>query len=95
MRLLGARQPGRPPAQGRLLADRPRDPLPTIPVPLRPEDGDARLDLRALLDRIYDESGYEDHLYKHEPDPALSGDDATWARLFIPPPPAADSNGGP
>jgi hypothetical protein len=65
-----------------------RDPLPTIPVPLRPEDGDARLDLRALLDRIYDESGYEDYLYEHEPDPPLSGDDATWARSFLPPPPA-------
>jgi hypothetical protein len=65
-----------------------RDPLPTIPVPLRTEDGDARLDLRALLDRIYDESGYEDYLYQHEPDPPLSGDDATWARSLLPPPPA-------
>ena len=63
-----------------------RDPLPTIPVPLRPEDGDARLDLQALLDRIYDESGYEDYLYEHEPDPPLSGDDATWARSLLPPP---------
>ena len=60
-----------------------RDPLPTIPVPLRPEDGDARLDLQALLDRIYDESGYEDFLYKHEPDPPLAGDDAAWARSFL------------
>jgi hypothetical protein len=62
-----------------------RDPLPTIPIPLWPEDGDARLDLRALLDRIYDESGYEDYVYKSEPDPPLAGDDATWARSFLPP----------
>jgi hypothetical protein len=63
-----------------------RDPLPTIPVPLRPEDGDARLDLQALLNRIYDESGYEDYLYHHEPDPPLVADDASWARSFLPPP---------
>jgi hypothetical protein len=61
-----------------------RDPLPTIPVPLRPDDGDARLDLRALLDRVYDESGYEDFLYRREPDPPLTGDDAAWARSFLP-----------
>lgn len=65
-----------------------RDPLPTIPVPLRPEDGDARLDLQALLNRIYDESGYEDYLYNREPDPPLTGAEATWARSFLPPPPA-------
>jgi hypothetical protein len=60
-----------------------RDPLPTIPVPLRPEDGDARLDLQMLLHRIYDEAGYEDYLYRQEPDPPLSGDDATWARSIL------------
>jgi Protein of unknown function (DUF4058) len=61
-----------------------RDPLPTIPVSLRPEDGDARLDLQALLNRIYDESGYSDYLYNHEPDPPLIGDDAIWARSVLP-----------
>jgi hypothetical protein len=39
-----------------------RDRLPTVPVPLRPGDRDARLDLRAILDRVYDESGYEDFI---------------------------------
>jgi hypothetical protein len=61
-----------------------RDPLPTIPVPLRLGDPDARLNLRAILDRIYDESGYEDFLYLHEPDPPLTDEDAVWARTFIP-----------
>ncbi len=61
-----------------------RDPLPTIPVPLRPEDGEARLDLQALLHRVYDESGYEDYIYRREPDPPLSGDDAGWARSCLP-----------
>jgi len=66
-----------------------RDPLPIVPVPLRIGDGDARLDLRAILDRVYDESGYEDYLYRREPDPPLTGDAAAWARSFLPAPPSS------
>ena len=65
-----------------------RDPLPTVPVPLRPGDGNARLDLRAILDRVYDESGYEDFIYQRDPDPPLTGDDDAWALSFLPSPPA-------
>jgi len=65
-----------------------RDPLPIVPVPLRPGDANARLDLRAILDRVYDESGYEDFIYRHEPDPPLTGDDDAWARSFLSSPPA-------
>jgi hypothetical protein len=43
------------------------DPLPTISIPLRPGDSDARLDLRAILDRVYDESAYEDYFYQRPP----------------------------
>lgn len=60
-----------------------RDPLPTVPVPLKGDDADARLDLRAILDRVYDESGYGYFLYDYEPDPALNDDDANWARTLI------------
>ena len=60
-----------------------RSPLPTVPVPLRAGDGDARLDLRAILDRVYDESGYPFYLYQREPDPPLTGEDAAWARTLI------------
>jgi Protein of unknown function (DUF4058) len=60
-----------------------RDPLPTVPVPLKDADGEARLDLRAILDRVYDESGYAYFLYDHEPDPPLTGDDAEWARALL------------
>jgi hypothetical protein len=59
-----------------------RAPLPTVPVPLRVGDADARLDLRAILDRVYDESGYQFYLYEREPDPPLTGDDADWARTL-------------
>jgi hypothetical protein len=61
-----------------------RDPLPTVAVPLRAGDNDARLDLRAILDRVYDESGYQFYLYLHEPDPPLSADEAAWARALLP-----------
>ena len=58
-------------------------PLPIVPVPLRVGDGDACLDLRAILDRVYDESGYPFYLYEREPDPPLAGDDAAWARTLL------------
>jgi hypothetical protein len=60
-----------------------RDPLPVVPVPLRPGDGDATLDLLSLLNRIYDESGYAHFLYDHPPDPPLGEEDAVWARSVI------------
>jgi hypothetical protein len=57
-----------------------RDPLPTIPIPLLPPDPDARLDLQALLHRLYDAGGYEDYIYTGLPQPALSPGDDQWAR---------------
>ena len=35
-----------------------RECLPVIPIPVRDPDSDARLDLQALLDQIYDDAGY-------------------------------------
>jgi hypothetical protein len=61
-----------------------RDPLPVVPIPLRDGDPDARLDLRAVLDRIHDEAGYVYYLYGDDPDPPLTGDDLAWARQFVP-----------
>ena len=61
-----------------------RDPMPVIPVPLRAEDDDARLDLKAVLDRLYDEGYYADGAYTRPPEPRLSPDDAAWAAQFLP-----------
>ncbi len=61
-----------------------RDPLPVVPIPLRDGDPDARLDLRAVLDRVHDEAGYVYYLYGDDPDPPLTGDDLAWARQFVP-----------
>ena len=48
------------------------EPLPPIPIPLGAGDNDATLDLKAALDAVYDESGYADYIYRHEPEPALT-----------------------
>ena len=59
-----------------------RDRLPTIPIPLLPPDPDARLDLQAVLNHVYDAAGYEDYVYANPPEPALGEADAAWARQF-------------
>jgi hypothetical protein len=61
-----------------------RDRLPVIPVPLRRPDEIARIDLKEILDHVYDKTGYEDFIYAGLPDPPLSPDDAAWARQFVP-----------
>jgi hypothetical protein len=60
-----------------------RDRLPIVPVPLRSPDGDARLDLQALLHRVYDAAGYRHYLYQFQPKPPLSPADAKWASEVI------------
>ncbi len=56
-----------------------RDPLPPVPIPLRPDEQAANLNLRAVLDRVYDEAGYGFFLYERAPDPRLTDEDAAWA----------------
>lgn len=60
------------------------DPLPVIPVPLRSPDPDVRLDLRQVLDRVFDAAGYEFYIYDAAPQPALSPEQQTWAARFRP-----------
>jgi hypothetical protein len=57
-----------------------RDPIPTLPVPIKPEHSAIPLDLRACLDKAYNESRYGTHIdYSLPPDPALRKPDADWA----------------
>lgn len=53
-------------------------------IPLRSGEPQARLDLRAALDRIYDDAYYQTYIYQGAPHPALAPDDAAWVRPFIP-----------
>ncbi|QJW97448.1 DUF4058 family protein [Frigoriglobus tundricola] len=63
-----------------------RDPLPAIPVPLRPGEPEPLIELKAVLDRTDDEAGYEDRTYRTPPDPPLTAADTSWARAFVPAP---------
>jgi len=58
--------------------------LPIIPIPLKPEDPDARLDLQAALDGAYDNGNYDLEIdYRREPNPPLSGKLAEWADQLL------------
>ncbi len=59
-----------------------RETLPEIPIPLAGDDPDVWLDLKPLLDAVYDGGAYRYRLYDHPPDPPLAGDDAVWAEPF-------------
>jgi len=56
-----------------------RDPLPTIPIPLRPADSGPTLDLKAILDQVHDEAKYPLFLYDGDPEPRLGNIDLAWA----------------
>jgi hypothetical protein len=61
-----------------------RDVLPTIPVPLDPEEADVPLDLRPCADRAYDEGRYGSQInYTQAPNPPLREPDALWARQLL------------
>lgn len=58
-----------------------REPLPAVPVPLHGRDPDAVVDLQAVLNAVYDESGYDASLdYDHAVVPALTPANAEWVR---------------
>jgi len=78
-------QPGERPDVG-LWPIRLRDRLPVLPIPLRPAEPPARLDLQEVLHRVYDEAGFADHIYAGQPDPPLRPEDAAWAQPLVPPP---------
>ena len=61
-----------------------RDPLPRIPVPVRPGEQGAEIDLQAALNRAYDSAGYHYYVYTGVPVPRLAPDDAAWAAQFVP-----------
>jgi hypothetical protein len=61
-----------------------RERLPVIQIPLRTSEPTISLDLQELLHRAYDSAGYHKVIYLRPPDPALSPDDAEWAKQFVP-----------
>src|SRR3984885_2257648 len=60
--------------QGLLYPIRLQRGLPIIPIPLKPDDPDARLDLQTVLDSAYENANYDLEIdYGREPSPPLSG----------------------
>lgn len=67
-----------------------RDSLPSIPIPLRSGEPEPLIDLKAILDRVYDGASYDLFLYEADPEPPLRAADAVWAaQLLNPPAPAS------
>jgi hypothetical protein len=61
-----------------------RDPLQTIPVPLKRGDPDVSLDLQLVFTTVYDRARYGLSLNYAQPlDPPLSEHDAEWARHLV------------
>ncbi len=60
-----------------------RQPIPRVPLPLRPGDADGVLDLQPLVTRAYAAGRHDDLSYQRDPDPPLAADDARWADLLL------------
>jgi hypothetical protein len=70
--------------QGLLYPIRLQRRLPIIPIPVKPEDPDARLDLQAALDAAYENANYDLEIdYCGDPNPALTGKQAEWADQLL------------
>ena len=60
-----------------------REPIPPFPVPLRDSDSPAILNLKPVLDRLYDAANYGRRIYRHPPVPPLTAEDAAWAEEIL------------
>lgn len=60
------------------------DSLPVVPIPLRAPDVDVNLDLKQIIDRVYDAAGYRFYMYANEPQPPLSREQQAWTRQYLP-----------
>ena len=61
--------------------------LPTIPIPLRPETPEAKLDLQAVLNLVYQRAGYDLVLdYQSAPPaPPLTDEQRGWVQELLQP----------
>jgi hypothetical protein len=57
--------------------------LPTLPIPLRPDDANVPLDLQELVNQSYIRGRYDDIDYRRPPDPPLPAEDAAWAEALL------------
>jgi len=61
-----------------------REPIPVFPVPLRPGEPEPQVDLKPLLDGIYERASYARRVnYRQPPEPRLTESDAAWAEALL------------
>ena len=61
-----------------------RQPIPSIPIPLLPEDGEPDLDLGAVFHALYDRARFDLRLnYAKPPVPPLKKEVVDWARSIV------------
>jgi Protein of unknown function (DUF4058) len=81
-RILISRGATRP--RAKLVTFNVRQPIPSIPVPLLPEDGEPDLDLGAVFHALYDRARFDLRLnYAKPPVPPLNKEVVVWARLIV------------
>jgi Protein of unknown function (DUF4058) len=59
------------------------DPMPSIPVPLRGTDPDVFLDLKSVLDTVYDSARFPSRIYSQPFEPKLTAKEVKWAEKFV------------
>jgi len=61
-----------------------RDPIPDIPIPLRPGETEPVLKLNQILHNLYDQGGYDLAIDYHQPPaPPLPDEDSRWAANLL------------
>ena len=75
---------GMPRKDGYLFPIQLREPLPVVPIPLRPSDRPVRLALQPLLAHVFKDGRYDETIdYTSPLDPPLEPEDAAWADQLL------------
>lgn len=81
-RIVVSRSPRRPYADVYLFSL--RQPIPNVPIPLRPGDEEPLLPLNDLLHAVYDQGAYDLVVdYGRPPQPPLADEDAAWSQTLL------------
>ncbi len=61
-----------------------RTPIPTIPIPLLPDDAEPNLELNDILHALYERARYDLSIdYQQPPEPRLRKEDKSWAATIL------------
>lgn len=59
------------------------EPMPTIPIPLHGPDPDVFLDLKSILDTVYDSAKFSQRIYSQTLEPELTTKEKSWIKDLI------------